>query len=76
MPLMTETKLTDEETVEIRVVPVGNMFVVQIASDPIRGTLLLINDIEEEELIEFAKALSEIVAHLEVGDSNPNERGS
>jgi hypothetical protein len=61
-----KTQVVDEEKLEVKVVPLGDAYVIQIASAPIRGTLILINDIDAEELDEFSKALYFIIQHFEV----------
>ena len=75
-----KTQVVDEEKLEVKVVPLGDAYIIQIASAPIRGTLILVNDIDEEEINEFSKALYFIIQHFEINGMTPTltegEKGS
>ena len=73
---INETQLVDEECLEVKIVPLPGVYLIQVSSESIRGTLVLVNDIEENELVDFSKALHVMIQHFEVGLNHEGEVGS
>ena len=63
---INESKLVEEEVLEVKIVPISGRYIIQVASEPIRGTLIVLNDIDEEELKEFSVALFSMIQHFEI----------
>jgi hypothetical protein len=76
---INETKLVNEVNAgnaEIKIIPLDGYYIIQIASEPIHGTLLIMNDIDEEELVDLGKALHAMIQHFELGAAEEGEVGS
>jgi hypothetical protein len=69
-----------EEELEVKLVPVGNIVIVQISSGTIRGTLSIQTDIYKDEITELGEVIFDLMQELELNpsSSNPdeNERGN
>lgn len=75
MTIPNETNLVDDGNLEVKIVPINGSYIIQIASEPIRGTLILLADIDEDELVSFSRALYLMIQHLELLPPQEGEVG-
>jgi hypothetical protein len=68
-------KLLDEQSLQVSIIPIDGRYIIQLDSIAIRGTLIIVDDIEEEELLEFSKTLHSMIQHMEVNSVDENNDG-
>lgn len=60
------TEALNDSDGEIKMIPVGEIYVVQIGSGIIRGTLTINNDVEKDELLELAELIYSLMEQVAV----------
>lgn len=70
-----QARVIEEEDTEVKVIPMNDdVFLLQISSGIIRGTLALDKSVQKDELVEFGEAIYELIQQFSMYDINdPDE---
>lgn len=70
--IIKEQTREEEGTLEIRIIPMPNAFLIQINSDIVRGTLIMDHSLEKENLDEVITTIFNLIDEVSMG-SLPDE---
>lgn len=61
-----QLQLKDEPDLELKIIPAGKLYIVQVASPFLRGTLVLDERYEKEDLLEITSLICDTIDDLSI----------